>query len=131
MKIKMRVKIVNTGSEHEEEYNINNNLDPLEYAEKLISNFNETLRPGESSRKLIDVKIVDKKSIVQTNHQWEKQNLFTITGKDGLYDNLKCVNCGITAKRYGFNNIIRDKKYKAKIYNTCEGAIAQLKRLKK
>lgn len=130
MKINMKVKMVKTGMVFDEEYDIENNLEPSEYAQNLINNFNNTLRTGESPRELLSVKVIDE-SPIQTEHHWEKQNLVTIMGRNGAYDNLKCIRCGITARRYGFNHILRDKKYKAKIYDTCEGALYQLEKNRK
>lgn len=129
MKIEMQVKIIKTGMVFKEEYDIDNSQNPLEYAQSLINNFNNTLRPNESARELLEVKVIDKDCKPSIMHNWEKQNLVTIMGRNGSYDNVKCVNCGVTAKRYGLTNIVRDSKYNAKIYDTCDTAIKQLNKL--
>lgn len=128
MKIQMKVKMLNTGVVFIEDYDINNKLNPSEYAQDLIKNFNNTLKPGESPRELLCVEVLDNTN-PPTNHQWEKQNLVTIMGRNGSHDKMKCANCGITGKRYGFNPVVTDSKYKAKVYDNCESAIVQLKRL--
>lgn len=130
MKIKMKVLIINTGRENEEEYDINNDLDPTEYAQNLINNFNNTLRPNESPRKLMSVEVIQQHSPVTSQHDWEKTNLVTLNGRKGLHDILKCSKCGITSKRYGFSSIVRDVEYGAKAFDTCEGAITHMKKLK-
>ena len=133
MKIEMEVKQVISGYTFKEQYDIENGLDPKEWAKRLIDNFNMTLRPGESSRELLSVKVIDEEPlpIEDSEHYWEKQNLVTIMGRSGPYDKMKCIRCGITARRYGFNAIQRDTEYKANIYGTCEGAMKQLEKLKK
>ncbi|WIV11150.1 hypothetical protein [Proteiniborus sp. MB09-C3] len=131
MKIEMAVKIIKTGMEFTEEYDIDNSLDPVKYAQNLIDRFNDSLRPNERPRELINVTVKDINSPTKTLHMWEKQNLVTQMRGGLNYDNVKCIKCGITAKRIGLTAIKRDSKYKAKIYDTCEGAIAQLEKLEK
>ncbi|MCT4544610.1 MAG: hypothetical protein N4A63_13800 [Vallitalea sp.] len=130
MKIKMEIEIIKTGSKFEETYEIENNLNPNEYAENLITNFNHTLRPGESPRKLLGVIVLDN-SDVKHKHDWRKTNLATITRGGMSYDKMICTRCGVTGKRYGFSSVVkRDSKYKAKIYDTCEDATKQMKKLR-
>jgi len=54
-------------------------------------------------------------------HKWEKVNLVTIDGKDGMYDKYRCTRCGITGKRFGLSNTIRrDKRYADSKYEFCQ-----------
>lgn len=129
MKIKMTEKIINTGLVISEEYDIENDKNPEEFASNSIKFFNNTLRPNESPRELISVEVIEEHSTVLHDHIWEKQNAFTITNKRNCYDILKCKRCGVTAKRYGIgNNIGRDGIYKAKCYAKCETALAQMEK---
>jgi len=130
MKIKMRIRIPNKNNiEFNEIYDIDNNIDPEIYCNNLINNFNSTLRFNENPRELVKVEILEQDSEVKNNHDWKKQNLFTKTRGNHIYDVMKCSRCGITAKRFGLGDIIRDSKYKAKIYDTCEDALKQLEKL--
>ncbi|HBB28616.1 MAG TPA: hypothetical protein DC000_05090 [Clostridiales bacterium] len=52
----MKTKMLNTGYTFEETYEVENNVNAREYAEEMITNFNNTLRPNESPRELVDVK---------------------------------------------------------------------------
>ncbi|WP_291566730.1 MULTISPECIES: hypothetical protein [unclassified Clostridium] len=132
MKIEMEVKKINTEYTWKETYNIESDIDPKLYAEQLVANFNATLRPNESPRELVHVKIIEQDSEVMHQHTWEKQNLFTLKNINGYYDVMKCSRCEVTGKRYGLNEYVkRDSKYKAKCYETCEGSIKQLAKLRK
>lgn len=120
MKISMKVKKVNHDYVWEEIYDIDNSKDPQEYAESLVNNFNSTLREGEAARELIGVEIVDSDSEPKLNHKWEKTNLVTLMNRNGSYDAMKCLCCGITGKRYGIGgSVLRDVQYKAKKYDYC------------
>lgn len=127
MWIEMEVEHINSGDIYFEEYEIDEGEDPIKYAEDMIDRFNQTLRPGESPRKLLGVEII---SGDREKHRWEKQNLVTKKGKLGYYDSMECTNCGITGKRYTLGgNIIKDTKYKAKIYDNCSKAKKQIEKL--
>jgi len=61
MRIKMSVKYDNDSEfQWNENYDIDENENPEEYAKTLIQNFNDTLRPNELPRKLIYVEVLDK-----------------------------------------------------------------------
>lgn len=91
------------------------NESPKDCAIRIVKYFNDTLRPGEKSRKLLKVRIHPEQDI-KINHNWEKQNSFTIIDKPyGSHDNFKCSRCGATGKRYGLGpSIIIDYKCRGK-----------------
>ena len=126
MEIRIKVKDIKTESVWWENYNISDNETPFQWAIETVEKFNKTLKTGENPRELVDVEIIREKS--DPFHYWEKVNFVTIVEKNGKsYDKYKCNNCGITGKRYGLSqNIERDRKYKAKIYETCNGARKQI-----
>lgn len=130
MKIKMAVKQLSTGSIWFEEYEIDNDKDPVVFCTDLIQKFNSALRHGESPREFIGVEITEEETCVLHNHSWEKQNLVTVFRGTQSYDAMKCERCGITGKRYGLSAILRDSKYKGKVYDKCETALAQLEKNK-
>lgn len=77
----------------------------------LLKRFNDTLRPGEKPRRLVRIVATEAtapKPFV-TEHRWEKQNLVTISDRNGLYDKMKCKICGATGKRYGLRDVTPDK----------------------
>ena len=120
MKILMKVKKINNYYVWKEEYDIDNSENAREYAEKMVNNFNNTLRQGESARQLVDIEIIDYNSVQKFNHDWEKTNLVTLSGRSGTYDTMRCSRCGITGKRYGLGgSVTRDSKYKSKKYDYC------------
>lgn len=110
-----------------EEYDIADNENATSYMTNIINNFNNTLRPGEKPRTLIATEEVSENGIQQ--HQYEKTNLVTIQGRNGMYDTCKCRICGVTGKRYGLGGtVIRDSKYKAKCYENCTTTLKHLHR---
>ena len=132
MKIKTKVKQVETGYIMNEEHNINNGEDMNAFAKNLIDNFNNTLRPNESPRELLSVELVEQLTVVLNDHSWEKQNSFTIIRGGSIYDIMKCQICGVTGKRHGIGNgIKRDTKFNGKCYNKCETAMDQINKNKK
>lgn len=88
----------------------------MKWAKETLRRFNATLRPGEKERELLDVVIIDAQ---EQEHNWHKTNLVTIMDRNGSYDAYRCQRCGITAKRFGLGEIIRDQKYKAEKYRRC------------
>lgn len=126
---RIKAFITNTTKEHawSEEFDIADDEDATSYMTKVINNFNNTLRPNEKPRTLIGIEEVGEKGIQQ--HQYEKTNLVTISGRDGMYDTCKCSICGVTGKRYGIGGIVkRDSKYKAKCYENCSTTLKHLHR---
>lgn len=51
-------------------------------------------------------------SIYAFGHEWEKLNLVTQKDNKGLYDLMKCKNCGIKGKRYRLNTIHIYERYR-------------------
>jgi len=81
--------------------------DALEAGQKIIDNFNNTLRRGEWARVLVRVDILDANL---SKHEWGKASLMT---EKGGYDRYRCRLCGGTGKRYGLSETVRaDKPYK-------------------
>lgn len=129
MKIEIIIKKINSDYVWTEKYDIDNNADAEEYAQNLVNKFNNTLRVNEIPRELVGVIVIKEQSEILHQHIWEKQNLITIVKGSQSYDIMKCSVCGITGKRYGLSDVIkRDSKYKAKVYDTCQGAIKQIKK---
>jgi hypothetical protein len=130
MKIKLKICDVDSPENNwNEEYDVEcKNAE--EYGTELINSFNDTLRPGEKPRKLLEVTVIDNKSV--EHHEWYKTNITTIVKKGGMcYDTQKCSKCGITGKRYGLSEMVkRDAKYKAKIYQRCDTSKKHLEKLK-
>lgn len=98
--------------------------DPWGWSERLIQRFNQTLRPGQPPRKLLDVDIIyffpEGQFNIVNNHDWKKVNMVTMIEGSRYFDKYKCIRCGITGRRYGFSSvIIRDSKYKKDKYDRC------------
>ena len=100
-------------------------VDAEEWAKDTIRHFNNTLRPHEVARRLISVKVIDADSI--KDHDWSKQNLYTLTSPQGAFDKVKCSRCGIVARRYGLARIVRQTPYRAKKFERCDSAMKALK----
>lgn len=84
----------------------------------------------KSPRELVSVEVIEDNTVVKHEHKWEKENLVTIVKGEYIYDIMKCSVCGITGKRYGLSSDVqRDSKYRAKIYDTCDGAIKKLNKI--
>jgi hypothetical protein len=93
--------------------------DANEFAVALIQQFNNTLRPGEKSRKVLFVEIAGESG--PPDHDWSKMNLVTVMDpRLGFYDILQCTRCGITAKRFGLDRILIDRKFRAKKFQKCK-----------
>ncbi|GEM_PF-3057935 len=126
----MLFKIVcrNVGEEEtwEEEYD-KNVEDPKEWAEKTVAWFNETLRPGEKPRELVDVVVINTKN---DNHKWEKRtDGMSVWFRGNAVDLMYCKRCGITGKRYGISPRVRiDSKYRNKAFRKCDTAIEELRK---
>jgi hypothetical protein len=97
--------------------------DPARWARELLARFNGSLRPGERKRFMDSVKVEDMGKVdPRISHDWTKTNLVTIMRGNQSYDTARCRVCGITAKRFGVGGYTRDREYRAKMYETCNGA---------
>ena len=86
-------------------------------SESMIARFNDTLRPGEKPRKLLDVKAG---GTAAKPHRWQKTNLVTKIGRGLAFDEYKCLDCGITGRRHGVEGVAPDRKFRAKKYISCQ-----------
>ncbi len=94
---------------------------PKQCAQRIVKYFNNTLRPGEKSRRLIGVREAPEIDISRP-HDWEKTNSFTIMDKRANYDKYVCLSCRATGKRFGLNpNVTIDYRCRGK--TKCPGAI--------
>jgi hypothetical protein len=121
MSMRVTATIKDDLAEWDETYTVM--ADSIEDAEAavqvFVDRFNETLRPNEKPRSLLQIKVV--KDNQNTPHQWYKTNLITIDGRDGFYDTYRCKECGVTGRRYGFSETIkRDRGFRAKKYAHCD-----------
>lgn len=119
----MKCKSVNNEYVWEEKYEVSNETNSRRYLTDMIDRFNNTLRPKESAREILEVWEEDFGTDVTPNipHEWEKTNLVTQSNRGRMYDTYKCTRCGITGKRFGLSEIVtRDSKYNANKYNFCQ-----------
>ena len=118
MKIEMEVRHAGSvGGSWKEEYDCGD-AEPKSYAENMIRNFNNTLQYGEVLRELVGVRVIGEGT---DKHQWEKTNMYTLKGRGGYYDTMKCKKCGVTGKRYGIGSegVKMDSKYRANKHKVC------------
>lgn len=118
---RIQIEVKKEGSDFSwtEDYTIDHN-DPNEWANEIIDRFNRTRKPGEKTRELIGVTILNPDGTPKREHNWEKSNLATIVRANQNYDTVKCTNCGVTGKRFGLSSAIKiDSKYRAKKYEFC------------
>jgi hypothetical protein len=52
-----------------------------------------------------------------TTHEFEKQNLVTLTDRTGMYDLYKCAFCGLTGKAYTLTEITVNDRVKSATEN--------------
>lgn len=104
--------------------------DPQKWAETTVAHFNDTLRPGEQSRTLLKVEVLDTDS--SKHHKWTKSTAgMSQIFRGRCVDIMFCERCGITGKRYGLSeNITIDSKYRKKVYQSCATAQVAMGRRK-
>jgi len=103
------IKQSNTGRIWVEEYSdlVVDDMTELRHCQFLIKRFNETLRPRESPREVVNVRPIIKN--LNRNHKWQKVSLVT---EKGGYDVYRCAICGATGKRYGLAGFVTpDRKF--------------------
>lgn len=117
------------GLEHEERYKegdgsrtfTSQDKDLEVWAKGIVQYFNDTLRPHESPRTLVGVRIEHVEDSPR-QHLWIKTSLTTQQSYLGLYDVMRCEGCSITGKRFGLGPFVkRDSVYRAKKYSVCSG----------
>lgn len=124
--MRFRIKVKGKNDEWWEEYN-KPIEDPEKWGRDLIDWFNSTCQPGETHREFLAAEKLEDAG--PEEHDWEKQNLMTISDRVGVYDAMKCRRCGVTGKRFGLGNGVRlDSKWKAKGYLRCDTAAALMKK---
>jgi len=122
--MKFRVKVSDGTSDWWETYDLATD-DPDQWAKEIMDSFNATLRPGERSRIVEEIEVLDKDSVER--HTWEKVSLVTERNRHGEHDRMKCKYCSITGKRYGIGGgITVDSQYKSKVYQRCDTAQAHM-----
>jgi hypothetical protein len=62
---------------------------------------------------------MQKSSIKDSQHNWEKTNLISIKSSKGCYDTVKCTKCGMRGKRYNLSTVEVLNKYKYEHVNMC------------
>ena len=120
MKFKIEVETVD-GQKWWEGYDVDT-TNPQEWAEGTIAMFNGTLRPGEQSRTLLQVKTLEEDN--GKFHQWTKLATgMSQSFRGQVIDKMYCTECGVTGKRFGLCPEVKiDSKYKKKIYQRCDTA---------
>lgn len=109
--------IKDSNSEWEEDFIIPSGVsDAHNYIEKIITNFNETLRSGEVIRQLVSFSVSDNKA---EKHQWDKM-ITNMSSEAGCGDKYKCKKCGVRGKSVGLGQPKIDKIYKAALYKWCD-----------
>lgn len=123
MKFQVYVKEAREGSEpwweSYDDNEVTTTEQALAFGKKAVTYFNDTLRPGEAAREVLDARIVGEGK--GAAHSYRKQNLYTLSDHRGYFDNVKCEVCGVTARRYGVDHIVRQAPYRAKKYQYCQG----------
>jgi hypothetical protein len=126
---RFRIKVKNSHSEWWEEYCKNEVTDAASaktWADKTLRAFNDGEQRiyGDKGkpRTLIAVDFLGDGPL---DHEWEKQNSFTLGGDGHRYrDQYRCKRCGCQALRYGISEaIIRTGKWRAKKYEHCIGKV--------
>lgn len=135
MKFKLKCKNIGDPDEKSwwEEYD-KPTSDPHQWAKEIVQYFNDTLRPKEKPRELLEV-IVDSEEN-DNHHKWNK-----LTSEMTVYDNrektyfdgYKCSVCGLYARKYGLNGDIQlypPSKFKATYWQNCRKAKEKLSKRK-
>lgn len=92
------------------------NETPMQCAERIVKFFNDTLRPGETPRKVVEAKeVTNEESNYVKQHDWAKTNLFTKIKRHISWDEYVCLNCNATGKIYHLGgDVVLDYKSRGK-----------------
>lgn len=121
--MKFQIEVTSARGEWWETYDeasVTTDADAVAFGTRTVAYFNDTLRPHEDPRTFTGkVRILGPGK--GGSHDWEKRNLMTLSDHRGLFDNVQCRSCGVTARRYGLGHIKRSAQYRAKKYDFCAG----------
>ncbi len=107
-----------------EAYDVPDHVEPKKFIENMLAQFNAGLHPGETARTMVSFELVGSPK----DHDWEKQNIYTIMRAGQIFDRHKCKRCNVTGKRHGISSDINiDSKFKAKVYRQCDTSLAHQK----
>ena len=122
MKFKMMVS--NESEKWEEEMDVDVDVDNVEeYCKQLIKSFNNNLKPFETKRSFLGMKIIDYDNA--KFHKWVKRTM----GHSINYDSMFCRRCGITGKRNVLSHQVKiDSKYRKKVYQRCDTSLESKKK---
>jgi hypothetical protein len=101
--------------------------DPEKWANKTINYFNNTLRPGELKRELLDIEVEDESN--DNLHRWVKRtDGMSVSFRGQTVDLMYCDKCGITGKRFGTSRSVKiDSKFRKKLFQNCKKSKEELK----
>lgn len=123
MKFTITVRNSGGGGAWTENYNedsVTNQEQAEHWADETLAFFNRTCEQGEPTRRLVSVNFREGNS--PGKHWWVKQNIITLQDHRGMFDEVKCKKCGITARRYGLTAIKRSAKFRSGKWANCQGS---------
>lgn len=131
MRIRVHVSHKDGGEPWTEEYDLEDSVDPEEWARETVERFNETLRPHEKLRKVLRVEKLG--ASLHKNHVWTKVSVMGQSGPGGrIFDRMKCETCSVTGKRYGLGSSVkRDSEFRQPAFEYCDTAIALFEKRRK
>jgi len=101
------------------------------WANETLTRFNSSLRKGEAARELVGLEVIGDDGIdSRPQHTWEKSNAMTLIKAGRTYDEYRCKVCGVTGKQFQLDSgIVRDTKYRSRIYARCDTALEHITKL--
>lgn len=102
-----------------DEPGLNSLAEIKDWAIKTVDRFNETLRPHEKPRELVNIEIPENSE--SDEHKWYKFRPMTQADSGSLYDLMKCEKCGIMGKRYGLGEggVTRESPFTSHKFASC------------